>query len=977
MRYFIVWLLLSLMSDSFSQTTDMSNQYSQGKTQFNNGNIREALAIFEKIYAIDSTETLALEYMAIINGQLHQYGKAANGYAKLTKWFPQEASYYSNACFYYTLANQPVLAERFGEKAVSLDGYRYNHMLNLAHTYLLQYDEQKSIYWYMRALQWVPSKAAFERAFLGDFRLIDSLKLMPSDIVKQFVAGLTNEASLIDYSGKATRCLDSILSYLDKKPTTLEDQKILQWKRDFIEAEAGAKILRTNVAGNFATDLGMYEYNKRNRSMALNFYFEKAENIFKASEDSLSHAQLLLAITKQLLIVQQVENKYGKNNDALYYASKALTQVENTKITELKSLALHLLSEAYFQQDQNEQGLQCLHQLLQWSLLREDKGYFWATNGLANHHANHGNLDSALLYQNLCLAGIEIAGLTSEQIAAIKLNHLDLLYSKGQYRQVLTKAAAMSVDIEKNAPVVYSDLCELMGECYRALSLTDSAYYYYKTSVHAFIAYSNKMEKKQTGNIPVQVTERRMNALRQLCRITATKNDKSDFFYWAEMSKDNYLRYLVSNEYQPETIISLQKAQQSLPADAAAIVYVANALVPSPFITFTNSNSKIDSIDSYSVLQQIKSFGLEKTFSTLLKQTNKKALTTEDSVGSVRLLALMHFTYLSNINPGAARSVINYKRNDDSAHAQLAAEKIRLAKLLYTIYIKPMAPLLAGKNTLYISADLMQHFIPFETLIMDDGRFLGEAYDIIYTPGFTIRDFLAKRSYNAGSSIVVAGNPDYNTYHPEKLTGRAFDFTSMGLTSWSDLPGTRQEIATLQSSFDSVTVYSGSQLSETALKQLSASGNLNNAAILHFTLHGMAGTTIAKEDNSLVVTEPDGGEEDGLLQFDEAYALDIKPQLVCLSACETALGMIDNDGSLSSMATAFLAGGAKAVLATNWSVSDDATAVFMKDVYGQVKQTGIGFAKAVANTKRKFIAGEFGALYSRPFYWAPFKYIGN
>jgi len=214
-------------------------------------------------------------------------------------------------------------------------------------------------------------------------------------------------------------------------------------------------------------------------------------------------------------------------------------------------------------------------------------------------------------------------------------------------------------------------------------------------------------------------------------------------------------------------------------------------------------------------------------------------------------------------------------------------------------------------------------------------------------------------------------------YHPEKLSGRALDFSLFGLTKWTDLPGTQQEITMLQQQFDSVTVYTQQQLSETNLKKLSAEGKLNKAAILHFALHGIAGTTTAKEDNSLVVTEPDGGKEDGLLQFTEAYELDIKPQLVCLSACETGLGMIAQDGTLSTMGTVFLAAGAKAVLATNWTIDDAATAIFIKEVYQQVKQTNIGFAQAVANTKRKFIKGDFGETYKKPYYWAPFKYFGN
>jgi len=250
-------------------------------------------------------------------------------------------------------------------------------------------------------------------------------------------------------------------------------------------------------------------------------------------------------------------------------------------------------------------------------------------------------------------------------------------------------------------------------------------------------------------------------------------------------------------------------------------------------------------------------------------------------------------------------------------------------------------------------------------------------YDIVYTPGFTISEQLENRNYNNGKEIIALGNPDYSTYHPEKLQGRAFDFSILGIKDWTDLPGTQQEINMLQQQFDSVTVYSAGSLSETALKKLSQDGKLNKATILHFALHGIAASNSSNEDNSVVVTEPDNGKEDGLLQFYEAYNLDIRPKLVCLSACETGLGMLDQDGSVATMGTAFLAAGAKAVLATNWSIDDAATALFIKDVYRQYKEKNIPFAEAVANTKRRFIKGDFGEKYKKPYYWAPFKYFGN
>jgi len=800
---------------------------------------------------------------------------------------------------------------------------------------------------------------------------------MPSNIVKQLIATLNNQAEAINIDRKATIYLDSVLSYIDKQPSNEEEEKILIWKRTFIEEETNGTYIRSNVTANFAADIGLSEYKKRNRSSAI-YYFERAESIFMNSGDSLSRTQLLLEIAEEMQVYQQVENKYGENKNALSYAIKAKDIAKKYHIYTLTATSLHLLAAAYFQQDDDEKGYACLLELFNWSKQTPDeKGYFWATNGLAVYYNNQAQMDSAIYYQNLCLSRISTAGISPEEIASIKLNSLSMLYSMAKYDEVIQKGTILKTELALSSLLIFSDLCELMGECFTALKNTDSAFFFYKTAIESYMHNSKDLENNPNKTQNVQVSERRLASLWALCGIAAKRKNETDLFYWMEMLKENYLRYLIGGIYQPEYVTTLQKTRQQLPTDAAVLMYAGTSLIFSPCLAFSNNESHIDWIDSYQTLKEIKTLSLKQTFTRLLKFSNKNATTQEDSAGLASLLAIMHFNYLSNIYLSAKRTIINYKRSNDSTNAALNEEKKKLSKLLYAIYIKPFDAIIKNKKTLYISEDLMQHFIPFETLIMDDGLYMGEAYDIIYTPSFTIHEYMEQRTYAGGSSIIAAGNPDYSEYHPELLQGRAFDFSVYGIKSWTDLPGTKQEITMLQQSFDSVTVFTGSQLSETKLKQLSMDGKLNQAAILHFSLHGMAGTVIAKEDNSIVVTEPDGGQEDGLLQFFEAYELDIKPQLVCLSACETGLGMVEGDGSLASIGTAFLAAGAKAVLATNWSISDEATAVFMKEVYGQVQKKGIGFAQAVANTKRKFIRGDFGEPYRNPYYWAPFKYIGN
>lgn len=971
----IVALLFCLYC--FAQPSNLEKYYDEGFALYKKGEIQKALAIFEKIYAMDSTETNALDFATILYGQTGQYARAAKGCSKLSILFPQNDNYFSSACFFYTLDNQPEIAEKYGKKAVALNEYRFNNMLNLAHTYLLQYKKDEAIYWYIRAMQWLPNKRSFDRAFLGDFDLIDSLKLMPANIVQQFKKGLTAECEDIDFKSTPSVQLDSILSYIDKKPTPLETQKIIQWKKDFIEEEAKISLARYDVAATFAVDIGLQEYRNRNRATAMFQYFDKAVEIYKYAGDSLRHAALLIFVSKELLTFQQVENKYGNNSMILDYAIAGRDVVKKYQLDELQASSLHQLSEAYFQKDDQENAYKTLIQLLKWSEKKGDgKGYFWATNSLSVYYAEKNKYDSAIYYNRLCQLRVDEADITRENKLKISLNGLDLLYSSGKYDIVLLRAMMLKEDLTENDGMIYSSICELEGASWVGLKKNDSAYVYFKEAVDSYIEYSNWIEKNKKDNLPLQVNEGRMNTLWALCGIAAGRNDQKELFKWIEMMKENHLRYLISLEYQPKNVTTLEKAKAALPKDAVAITFIGLNLDKTPTLCFDNKNGKIHHVESNTILKEIQQSGLNLTFSQLLKRTNKNIHTRRDSAATSKLLALMQFTYLSNLNLDDARGIA-VKKTESKDDKELAEEKIKLAKLLYRVYVQPFENMLAGKKTIYISGDYMVHFIPFESLMMPDGRYLAEAYDIVYTPGFTIKEYLENRTYNNGERIVAIGNPDYSTYHPEKLQGRALDYSMVGIKSWTDLPGTLQEIEMLQQQFDSVSIITSNQLSETKVKKLSESGQLSNAAILHFSLHGMAGTKSAFEDNSLVITEPDNGKEDGLLQFYEAYELDIKPSLVCLSACETGLGMLAVDGSLTTMVTAFLAAGAKAVLATNWSIDDAATALFIKEVYKQVHEQKITFAASVANTKRRFIKGEFGEKYKQPLYWAPFKYYGN
>ena len=82
----------------------------------------------------------------------------------------------------------------------------------------------------------------------------------------------------------------------------------------------------------------------------------------------------------------------------------------------------------------------------------------------------------------------------------------------------------------------------------------------------------------------------------------------------------------------------------------------------------------------------------------------------------------------------------------------------------------------------------------------------------------------------------------------------------------------------------------------------------------------------------LVLTPPAQASagDDGLLLASEVARLDLGAQQVLLSACNTASASgAPGSESLSALARAFLVAGAETVIASRWSVLDDATAALV------------------------------------------------
>ena len=113
-------------------------------------------------------------------------------------------------------------------------------------------------------------------------------------------------------------------------------------------------------------------------------------------------------------------------------------------------------------------------------------------------------------------------------------------------------------------------------------------------------------------------------------------------------------------------------------------------------------------------------------------------------------------------------------------------------------------------------------------------------------------------------------------------------------------------------------------------------------------------------------------EEDYILKMSDVQAVKLRAKLVVLSCCHSGRGEIKSEGVIG-IARAFLAAGARSVLASLWAIEDQATLEFMKSFYhhlGDGKSTSVALHQAMKYLRE---SEKFCAVRN----WAPFILIGD
>lgn len=252
------------------------------------------------------------------------------------------------------------------------------------------------------------------------------------------------------------------------------------------------------------------------------------------------------------------------------------------------------------------------------------------------------------------------------------------------------------------------------------------------------------------------------------------------------------------------------------------------------------------------------------------------------------------------------------------------------------------------------------HEVAMESIPYDSTQVISDVYNLVRLS--STRELAIHKPAISHKKATLYGGISYDVSADEllaqsaaypSLTSRSVINDTINRGRVRYLPGTKSEIEGIQKALSNkeirVQAYTASAANEESFKALS--GTKQN--ILHVATHGfywsdstnidpmersgllLAGANIALSGHRERLPE---GIEDGVLTAKEISTLDLRgADIVVLSACETAQGVITGEG-VFGLQRAFKMAGAQTLLMAIWPVSDEATQLLMNFFYRYYSQ---------------------------------------
>lgn len=281
--------------------------------------------------------------------------------------------------------------------------------------------------------------------------------------------------------------------------------------------------------------------------------------------------------------------------------------------------------------------------------------------------------------------------------------------------------------------------------------------------------------------------------------------------------------------------------------------------------------------------------------------------------------------------------------NDQHANGQHA--KRQSSSVITRLIIIPDGPL---------------HRIPYDALLMADGKYAVERFTISITPSLGVIAHSREQTEGKPGSIVSFGDPLINAQTLTELNELQL---STQVRTLLPIPGSRKEAREVASLGKSL-LRLGKEATATALFSSLKGDN----SVIHLATHAIVDDRSPAKTALLLSPDSVGG---GALFPGDISSLNIAADLAFLSACET-LGGVNVDGEgVQGLTSSFLEAGVRTVIASHWPVRDETNGPLVQSFYSSALE---GATMAEAMRTAKLEALEAGAPLS---HWANFSVVGD
>ena len=269
------------------------------------------------------------------------------------------------------------------------------------------------------------------------------------------------------------------------------------------------------------------------------------------------------------------------------------------------------------------------------------------------------------------------------------------------------------------------------------------------------------------------------------------------------------------------------------------------------------------------------------------------------------------------------------------------------ARALGAALVEPAIGLLGARaRRLVIAPDGALHRVPFDALRLADGRVVIERFETALVPSASVAMLLWRRQPTApgrSARVLALGDP---------------------VSTLERLPESGREARLVGRYGDESVVRLRDQASAAYLKR----APLDSFRVLHLATHAVVDERSLARSGVVLARE---GSDSGFVSPGDLAALPLGVDVVVLSACRSAGGVVVNGEGVQGLTAPLLAAGARTVVATGWPVDDRETVPLVEAFYAALS-TGEPVGAALRTAK--LAALHRGAPVRD---WASFAVIGD